>query len=61
MAKRKRGIELTKPILHAIGWDAGNRSMQEAGRKVWNKSDGNYILNSPIFRARCVHGVDLRK
>ena len=32
---------LTPKIAHAVGWDAGNRHMREAGRTVWNEDDYN--------------------
>ena len=35
------GDELIYEIAHAIGQDAGNRSMRKAGRKVWNRKDYN--------------------
>lgn len=28
-------------LAHAAGWDAGNRSMREAGRSTWNEDDWN--------------------
>ena len=33
--------ELTFDIIHAIAWDAANRSMREAGRNIWNVDDYN--------------------
>ena len=32
---------LTREIAHASGTDAGNRSMQAAGRKRWSREDYN--------------------
>jgi DNA modification methylase len=32
---------LTPQLIHAIGWDAGNRSMTQAGRKAWSVKDWN--------------------
>lgn len=32
-------MKLTPEIIHAIGWDAGDRSMKQAGRIVWNYMD----------------------
>ncbi len=34
-------IEPTPTLAHAAGWDAGNRSMREAGRTEWNEDDWN--------------------
>lgn len=28
-------------LIRAAAWDAGNRSMMKAGRKVWNRADYN--------------------
>ena len=33
--------ELTYNIIHAITWDAGNRSMRQAGRDKWSVDDYN--------------------
>ncbi len=30
---------LTMEIARALAWDAGNRSMREAGRTAWNEQD----------------------
>ena len=32
---------MTRPIAYAVGFDAGNKSMREAGRDRWNEDDFN--------------------
>jgi len=34
-------MQITYRLAHAAGWDAGNRSMREAGRTTWNDDDWN--------------------
>ena len=34
-------IVLDYKLIHAAGWDAGNRSMQANGRTSWNEDDWN--------------------
>lgn len=34
-----RYIESAYDIAHAAGWDAGNESMEKAGRTTWNEED----------------------
>ncbi len=34
-------IELTRELAVAAGWDAANRSMRAAGRKIWTEDDAD--------------------
>jgi hypothetical protein len=36
-----RYITMTYELAMACGWDAGNRSMREAGRTKWSRADFN--------------------
>ena len=33
-------------MAHAIGWDAGNASMEKAGRAKWNRTDYNVSVRT---------------
>lgn len=33
--------KLTYNTIHALAWDAGNRSMREASRDIWSEDDYN--------------------
>jgi len=39
--KLSRRPVLTRGICYAAGWDAGNRSMKQAGRTKWSWEDTN--------------------
>ena len=49
--------QLTPQLIHAIGWDAGNKSAAKAGRKVWNHTDYNRAARFALKLAR-EHGLD---
>lgn len=33
--------QVTVEVIMSAGWDAGNRSMESAGRRTWNEDDYN--------------------
>jgi hypothetical protein len=39
-------ITMTREIAEAIGRDAGNLSMQKAGRKIWSVDDYNASIDA---------------
>jgi hypothetical protein len=39
-------ITMTREIAYAIGMDAGNRSMHNGGRTVWNVDDYNASVDA---------------
>ena len=37
--------KLTYNLIHAAAWDAGNRSMRDAGRDIWSVDDYNAAVD----------------
>jgi hypothetical protein len=45
MARRTHRPILTEELARAAAWDAGNRSMREAGRTAWSRADYDAAVN----------------
>jgi hypothetical protein len=45
--------KITYDIVHAAGWDAGNRNMKKHGRKKWSEADFNAAVRELNRLIRC--------
>jgi hypothetical protein len=60
-ARNNSGMNPLPSLIRAASWDAGNRSMQDAGRKVWSRKDYNAAAAAQNNFVRTCYGLPTDK